>query len=106
IKPTMHKNNLPMRITSQYPSSTKATVFHVVGYTCMEKDYLAHEVRAELPQINDFLIFDNVGAYTIVFNPPFIKERPGIVAVDEDEFMIVRKKETLKQFVNEEIYTF
>ncbi|WP_246140902.1 diaminopimelate decarboxylase [Bacillus marasmi] len=106
IKPTMHKNNLPMRITSQYPSSTKATVFHVVGYTCMEKDYLAHEVVAELPQINDFLIFDNVGAYTIVFNPPFIKERPGIVAVDEDEFMIVRKKETLKQFVNEEIYTF
>lgn len=106
IKPTMHKNNLPMKITRQNPGINEAQAFHIVGYTCMEKDYLAHEIVGELPQINDYLIFDNVGAYTIVFNPPFIKERPGIVALDENEFFIVRKKETIKQFINEEIYIY
>ena len=51
-------------------------------------------------------MFDNVGAYTIVFNPPFIKERPTILAYDNNEMFVVRRKETFKQFFNEEIYCF
>ncbi len=72
----------------------------------MEKDYLAHEINTELPDKNDYIVFENVGAYTVVFNPPFIKERPSIVAADKNEIFVVRKKETLKQFFNEEIYCF
>ncbi|NMD70853.1 diaminopimelate decarboxylase [Bacillus sp. DNRA2] len=106
VKPTMHRNNLPMEIIRRNPGSAATHSFHIVGYTCMEKDYLAHELKCELPQINDYIIFDNVGAYTIVFNPPFIKERPSIVAAVDDEFFSVRKQETLKQFFNEEIYIF
>ena len=106
IKPTMHKNNLPMRFIRQNENVKPKQPFHIVGYTCMEKDYLAHEVNDELPQKGDYIIFENVGAYTIVFNPPFIKERPSIVAADHNEFFVVRKKETIKQFFNEEIYCF
>jgi diaminopimelate decarboxylase len=107
IKPTMHKNNLPMKIIRQKEDLKEdLQQFQIVGYTCMEKDYLAHDVNAKLPQINDYIIFENVGAYTIVFNPPFIKERPSIIAVNENEFFIVRRKETIKQFFNDEIYCF
>lgn len=106
IKPTMHKSNLPMRIIRQQEEVNSNEMFNIVGYTCMEKDYLAHAVKDELPAKNDFIIFENVGAYTIVFNPPFIKERPGIVAFVGDDFFIVRKKETIKQFFNDEIYCF
>ena len=72
----------------------------------MEKDYLAHEVHGEIPYKDDYIIFENVGAYTIVFNPPFIKERPSIVAEDKDDFFVVRKKETFKEFFNEDLYVF
>lgn len=105
IKPTMHKNNLPMKIVKQRETSQRAT-FNIVGYTCMEKDYLAHEVDEELPSKNDYVIFENVGAYTIVFNPPFIKERPSILAEDSGEVFVVRKKETIKEFFNEDLYVF
>ena len=36
--------------------------FNVVGYTCMEKDYLAIDYEGEIPKPGDFLIFSNVGA--------------------------------------------
>ncbi|MBW8348430.1 diaminopimelate decarboxylase [Bacillus sp. IITD106] len=106
VKPTMHKTNLPMQIVRKNEKAEENEDFHIVGYTCMEKDYLAHNVQDSLPEKNDYMIFENVGAYTIVFNPPFIKERPGIVAMDGEHFFTVRKKETINQFFDEELYCF
>lgn len=107
IKPTMHKKNLPMRILRKNGEGfNEKKPFHVVGYTCLEKDYLARDFHEEIPEINDYMIFENVGAYTIVFNPQFIKERPAIVAQDKDEMFVVRKRETLEQFFNEDLYRF
>lgn len=104
IKPTMHKKNLPYSLIKKDNESRKKEKFHIVGYTCMEKDYLAHDLTGELPLQGDYIIFENVGAYTIVFNPPFIKERPAILAKDGEEILVVRNKETFKQFFNEELY--
>ncbi|WP_240035158.1 diaminopimelate decarboxylase [Neobacillus notoginsengisoli] len=107
IKPTMHKRNLPMHVIRQNEvSGYTKEIFDVVGYTCMEKDYLAHDIAGALPQQDDYIVFENVGAYTIVFNPPFIKVRPSIVAVDDGELVEVRRKETFRQFFNEELYYF
>lgn len=106
IKPTMHKRNLPMKIVKQDTEHRHFTSYNIVGYTCMEKDYLAHDIEGDLPISGDFIIFENVGAYTIVFNPPFIKERPSIVAFGDNEFFVVRKKESLKEFFNEDLYVF
>ena len=64
------------------------------------------DCKGRLPKIHDYIMFENVGAYTIVFNPPFIKERPTILAYDNNEMFVVRRKETFKQFFNEEIYCF
>ncbi|CAH2714887.1 Diaminopimelate decarboxylase [Neobacillus rhizosphaerae] len=106
IKPTMHKRNLPMQIVKQKVTGEKYVSYNIVGYTCMEKDYLAYEINGELPKKDDYVIFENVGAYTIVFNPPFIKERPSIVAACNNEFFVVRKKESLREFFNEDLYIF
>ncbi|MFZ3591242.1 diaminopimelate decarboxylase [Bacillus sp. DJP31] len=106
IKPTMHKRNLPMRIVRQKENQCTQQFFHIVGYTCMEKDYLAHDILDQLPQRGDYIIFENVGAYTIVFNPPFIKERPCIIAIDGNKVFMTRKRETFRQFFNEELYCF
>ncbi|WP_407642023.1 type III PLP-dependent enzyme domain-containing protein [Cytobacillus massiliigabonensis] len=106
IKPTMHKRNLPIQHVKGNHLSADKGLYHIVGYTCMEKDYLAHDIAGDLPKKNDYFIFENVGAYTIVFNPPFIKERPSIVALDGNQTFAVRKKETIKEFFNEDIYSF
>ncbi|WP_040203789.1 type III PLP-dependent enzyme domain-containing protein [Neobacillus jeddahensis] len=106
IKPTMHKRNLPMQLIKQNYNKYQTARYNIVGYTCMEKDYLAHDIEGELPEPNDYIVFENVGAYTIVFNPPFIKERPGIIAIDQNEFYIVRRRESLREFFNEHLYVF
>lgn len=107
IKPTMHKKNLPMKIL-KHPERKEAMIgtYHITGYTCLEKDYLASDYYGEIPEAGDFILFENVGAYTIVFSPSFIKEKPAIIAVDHDQIVIARKKESIKQFFNEELYYF
>ena len=95
-----------MQIFRQSSAERKKQNFHLVGYTCMEKDYLAYDVLDALPEVGDYVLFENVGAYTIVFNPPFIRERPAIIALDGQSVSVVRKRETIKQFFNEEIYCF
>ncbi|MBU9712171.1 diaminopimelate decarboxylase [Bacillus tamaricis] len=108
IKPTMHKKNLPMRVirSSVDDGSNRSDTYHIVGYTCLEKDYLACDVKSQMPLIGDFIIFENVGAYTLVFNPPFIKERPAVVAFYDGKTTIARKKESFKEFFNDKLYQF
>lgn len=103
IKPTMHPHPLPVTIIGK-GERTHEREYHVVGYTCMEKDYLLFAHRGPLPQIGDFLLFSHVGAYTIVFQPPFIKERPPVLALVEDEAFTIRKKETLAEFFPKSLY--
>lgn len=106
VKPTMHKRNLPMQLIKQDNKKNRHETYNIVGYTCMEKDYLANDFYGEIPKEDDYVVFENVGAYTIVFNPPFIKERPSILAIDDNEIFLVRKKESFKEFFNDELYVF
>ncbi|WP_368668793.1 diaminopimelate decarboxylase [Sporosarcina sp. 6E9] len=106
IKPTMHTKNMPMAHVKKSTGIYQHEKFNVVGYTCMEKDYLAIDHAGDLPVPGDFLIFNNVGAYTIVFDPPFIKERPPIIVQDGKKFELARKREKLNDIINDELYVF
>lgn len=106
IKPTMHSTNLPMDHIKKHDSRYETGQFNVVGVTCMEKDYLVNNYQADIPRPGDYLMFRNVGAYTIVFDPPFIKERPPIIVKEKNNYKIVRKREKLKDFINEDVYVF
>ena len=95
VRPTKHRVPLPVTAldASFHVKSGPLRVYDVVGYTCMEDDFLA--ARCELPelQVGDVLQFDQVGAYTIVFTPPFIRPAPSIVAVDGDRAAVVRREQ-------------
>ncbi|MGG1663544.1 diaminopimelate decarboxylase [Brevibacillus sp. NRS-1366] len=107
VKPTMHKHTLPVElISAREDDHDPVGTFHVVGYTCMEKDYLVENGRGRLPQPGDFLVFGHVGAYTIVFQPPFIQVRPPIIALSHQGVVVAREKETLDQFCPEPPYRF
>lgn len=105
VKPTMHTHTLPARLVSNHKSLAEGT-YHVVGYTCMEKDYLLQNYVSPMPQVGDYFVFGHVGAYTLVFNPPFIRERPPVLAIQGQEALLVRGKETLDDFIPESVYRF
>ncbi|QHZ55569.1 diaminopimelate decarboxylase [Brevibacillus sp. NSP2.1] len=105
IKPTMHAYQLPVSVVTQSSEAREGT-YHVVGYTCMEKDYLLQGFRGKVPEPGDFLVFGHTGAYTLVFNPPFIRERPPVLAKAGRDVVVARRKETLAEFFPESLYEF
>jgi diaminopimelate decarboxylase len=46
--------------------------------------------------IGDYAVFDNMGAYTVVFKPPFIRPNPSIVTYDSEtgSYCLSRRAET------------
>jgi diaminopimelate decarboxylase len=86
---TVYKNELdPDRAESQVP-------IDLVGYTCMEHDCLYPGYPVPVG-IGDYTVFDNVGAYSIVFKPPFIWPSPPIVSYDSilQQDRLARRQET------------
>lgn len=98
VRATTSALNLPMRVI---PAPTRAGApalpgpLDVTGYTCMEVDVLQRGFPGSL-RTGDFLVFDNVGAYSTVFKPPFIRAAPAMLAWSASEgFRTVRRAETL-----------
>ncbi len=85
IKPTKNSANLPMDVVRQ-PAGPMQHVasgpLDVTGYTCMEDDVMFAGYHGELG-VGDWLVFHNVGAYTNVLKPPFIRPAPAMAAVDD-----------------------
>jgi diaminopimelate decarboxylase len=108
IKPTLNDKNLPMKVLHQGPDPKRQSgnsVIDVVGYTCMENDYL-YKGFAGAIAAGDFVVFDNVGAYTIVFKPPFIRPCPVVIGYDanDKEFGVIKRHETTSDVL--ETYVF
>lgn len=99
IKPTLHSKNLPMLVLHNQASPQDKRVhgpLDLVGYTCMENDTLYHGYRGTLAP-GDFVAFSSVGAYSIVFKPPFIRSSPAIIAYDfqRNQYQLVKRREQL-----------
>ncbi|MEO1883834.1 MAG: hypothetical protein ABGX71_09780 [Methyloprofundus sp.] len=96
IKPTLSPRNLPITV---YPSvaknmSTQRQTFDIVGSSCMESDCLYRGYQGELKP-GDYVVFDNVGAYTNVLRPPFINPAPPILSYSsKHEIKVIRRRET------------
>ena len=53
------------------------------GFTCIESDYLYRGFNGELG-VGDYVVFENVGSYSIVLKPPFILPNFPVVNYDEE----------------------
>jgi diaminopimelate decarboxylase len=98
IKPTLHGKQLPMSVVrgaadgqGEQPGEVPVDV---VGYTCMEHDCLYRGCHQGM-RPGDFVVFENVGAYTIVMKPPFIRPAPAILVCDQQgSFEVARRAES------------
>ncbi len=99
IKPTLSPKNLPMHIVSQSQSArplAQTGVFDVVGYTCMENDVLYRGFEGTVA-VGDYAIFNNVGSYTLVLSPSFIRPNPPVIMYDaaSDKSEVLKRRECL-----------
>lgn len=103
VKPTKHTHNLPTRVLDEdfEPRDGPTRAWDVVGYTCMDDDYIG--IDQPLPDLRpgDILQIGNVGAYTIVFNPPFIRTRPPIYTRRDGVYRTARRPESFDDFFAE-----
>jgi diaminopimelate decarboxylase len=94
IKPTLHPKQLPIRMVRAADDPAEPpgeSPVDIVGYTCMEHDCLYRGYRGAV-RPGDFALFENVGAYTVVMQPPFIRPAPAILVCDgEGSFALARR---------------
>jgi diaminopimelate decarboxylase len=99
INPTVNNMNLPINIYPNPNSAFAEQEYENVdfgGYTCIESDYLYKGYNGPLG-IGDYVVFDNVGSYSIVLKPPFIL--PNFAVIDcqfaESSFELVKRPEEI-----------
>jgi len=100
IMPTQHDKNLPLRVYGDDKNKNRKEIIgpiDIVGYTCMEDDCLYKAYDANIAE-GDYAVFDNVGAYTIVLKPPFIRSNPAIISYDSltDRYELIKRREEFK----------
>ena len=83
VKPTLNKFDLPVTALQAPGVLREEGEWVISGYTCMEIDVIHKAWRGALAE-GDILLFGNVGAYTVVLKPPFIKAAPAIVEMLPD----------------------
>jgi diaminopimelate decarboxylase len=87
---------MPMAIIghANVPSQRDYTTIDVVGYTCMEHDVLFEKYSGPVAA-GDYSLFSNVGAYTIVMKPPFIRPAPPIITYNRSsgQFETLKRRE-------------
>jgi diaminopimelate decarboxylase len=98
ISPVARSTNLPVTILNRLePVAQKGEKlsFAVAGYTCIESDYLSKLVEGFVEE-GDFLVYNNVGSYSIVMKPPFILPNWAILKTCDNgvKYSVVREKET------------
>lgn len=85
INPTLNKKNLPITVYHDKNGANeqrqcKDSDFG--GYTCIESDYLYRGYNGRLAA-NDYVVFDNIGSYSIVLKPPFILPNFAVIEYDD-----------------------
>lgn len=93
INPTLNKKNLPLTAVSMGNCQAEfLSNLDIAGYTCIENDYLYRGYEGNLAA-GDFLIFDNVGSYSIVLKPPFILPNFPIIEYRGETMNEIKREE-------------
>ena len=83
IKPTLNTKNLPCYVVKKRKNRKICEMpYYITGYTCMEKDVMFEDYIGDIEK-GDYIVFENIGAYTNVYKPPFIKAQVPIISINK-----------------------
>ncbi len=83
---------LPVQVIHRSEDKTECVGADIVGYTCLEHDVMYQEYNGSLA-VGDYLIFENVGGYSNVSKPPFIKPNCAMISIGEDGIKTIKHRE-------------
>lgn len=96
INPTLNGKNPPIQIVQFGEQQEQPyTDLDFAGYTCIESDYLYRGYSGNLA-VGDYVVFGNVGSYSVVLKPPFILPNFPILELDEDEVKMIKRAEVFE----------
>ncbi len=97
INPNPNRKNVPIECFPNPTATDRQKVEGAFfgGYTCIEGDYLYKGFTGELA-VGDFVVFDDVGSYSVVMKPPFILPNVAIVEPlsDDNSWRTIKRGET------------
>ncbi len=98
ISPSARSINLPVTILRQLSESVSESedkFYDIAGFTCIEADYLTKELLGTM-DVEDFLVYENVGSYSIVMKPPFILPNVPVLKKSSSDtaFTLIKHRET------------
>lgn len=96
INPTLNTKNPPICVYRE--ENKQADMYQDLdfgGFTCIESDYLYKHYNGHLA-LGDYVVFGNVGSYSLVLKPPFIL--PNFAVVDcsngDGSVELIKRRET------------
>ncbi|BBU63692.1 diaminopimelate decarboxylase [Methylosinus sp. C49] len=95
INPTPNRKNTPITVFSATEGEHFVERANFAGYTCIEGDYLYKGYTGRL-SVGDYVVFDDVGSYSVVMKPPFILPNVAILEPDPDgaSYRLIKRRET------------
>ena len=85
---------LPVKVVPGGVPQKEYENIDLTGYTCLEQDVVLKGFRGKL-STGDYLIFGNVGGYSNVLKPPFIRPGCAMVAEKPDgDYRLIKAAET------------
>lgn len=107
INPNPNRKNVPIECFPAPGAQRRAELqdAYLSGYTCIEGDYLYKGFNGNLA-VGDFVVFDDVGSYSVVMKPPFILPNVAIVEPHADgrHYKLIKRRETFDDIFS--TYTF
>lgn len=96
INPTLNGKNPSLEVYHKEDDSLKYYEdLDFGGYTCIESDYLYRGYNGKLA-IGDYVVFDNVGSYSIVLKPPFILPNFSVISYNGEDVKLVKRRENFE----------
>ncbi|KWZ78066.1 hypothetical protein [Anaerococcus tetradius] len=89
---TSQMKNLPLKIYKFGNNNKPIKNAQFVGYTCLEQDILYKNYSGELA-VGDYVLFGNVGGYSIVQKPPFIMPDVPMITISNSEINLIKRQE-------------
>lgn len=103
IKIVPNDFNLPtslLRSAQTQESEFKVSGVDIVGFTCLEHDLIYRDYKEAVAK-GDIMITENVGAYSMVSSPDFIRTTPPVYEYSQGSWMPLRKKQDVSGYLSE-----
>ena len=71
----------------------------IAGCSCIESDKLFSILDKPLLMLDDIIIYNNVGAYTMCLSPLFIRYFPSIYVIENGKYEIIRNSWSASEYI-------